>query len=161
MVIAGSLALMAPSLMLMRLTLAFWRNAVNFTDHRSRPRWSVSNIVNKKSTKRLIPVTWLSRLPRSLRHHNSHKLSYCLYISMSERLPPKQRTKVPRQQMPEREPQVRARDFGEVNMGFSAALAEKEAQRCLACADPKCVHGCPVGVKVREVVDLVVEGDYS
>jgi glutamate synthase (NADPH/NADH) small chain len=80
---------------------------------------------------------------------------------MAERLPPKQRTKVPRQQMPERAAQVRARDFGEVNMGFSAALAEKEAQRCLACADPKCVHGCPVGVKVREVVDLVLDGDYA
>ena len=36
----------------------------------------------------------------------------------------------------------------------------KEAQRCLACADPKCVHGCPVGVKVREVVDLVLDGEY-
>jgi glutamate synthase (NADPH/NADH) small chain len=80
---------------------------------------------------------------------------------MAERLPPKQRTKIPRQQMPEREAVDRARDFCEVNIGFSAALAEKEAQRCLACADPKCVHGCPVGVKVREIVDLVLEGDYS
>jgi glutamate synthase (NADPH/NADH) small chain len=47
-----------------------------------------------------------------------------------------------------------------VNLGFDAAVAEKEAQRCLACADPKCVHGCPVGVKVREVVDLVLDGEY-
>ena len=62
--------------------------------------------------------------------------------------------------MPERVAQERARDFCEVNLGFDAALAEKEAQRCLACADPKCVHGCPVGVKVREVVDLVLDGEY-
>jgi glutamate synthase (NADPH/NADH) small chain len=80
---------------------------------------------------------------------------------MAERLPPKLRTKIPRQQMPEREALDRARDFCEVNIGFSRALAEKEAQRCLACADPKCVQGCPVGVKVREVVDFVLEGDYS
>jgi glutamate synthase (NADPH/NADH) small chain len=80
---------------------------------------------------------------------------------MAERLPPKQRTKIPRQRMPERESRLRARDFCEVNLGFSAALAEKEAQRCLACADPKCVYGCPVGVKVREVVDLVLDGEYS
>ena len=79
---------------------------------------------------------------------------------MAERLPPKARTKIPRQQMPERDAHERARDFLEVNMGFDAALAEKEAQRCLACADPKCVHGCPVGVKVREVVDLVLDGQY-
>jgi glutamate synthase (NADPH/NADH) small chain len=80
---------------------------------------------------------------------------------MSDRLPPKQRTKIPRQQMPERDARARARDFREVNIGFSAALVEKEAQRCLACADPKCVHGCPVGMKVREVVDLVLDGDYA
>lgn len=79
---------------------------------------------------------------------------------MAERLPPKARTKIPRQQMPERGAHERARDFIEVNVGFDAALAEKEAQRCLACADPKCVHGCPVGVKVREVVDLVLQGEY-
>jgi glutamate synthase (NADPH/NADH) small chain len=47
-----------------------------------------------------------------------------------------------------------------VNLGLDAALAEKEAQRCLACADPKCVQGCPVGVKIREVVDLVMDGEY-
>jgi glutamate synthase (NADPH/NADH) small chain len=62
--------------------------------------------------------------------------------------------------MPERVAQERAHDFYEVNLGFDAALAGKEAQRCLACADPKCVHGCPVGVKVREVVDLVLDGQY-
>ncbi len=62
--------------------------------------------------------------------------------------------------MPERDAQERAHNFCEVNSGFDLALAEKEAQRCLACADPKCVHGCPVGVKVREVVDLVIEGEY-
>jgi glutamate synthase (NADPH/NADH) small chain len=79
---------------------------------------------------------------------------------MGKRLPPKQRTQIPRQQMPEQEPRVRAGNFREVNLGFHAAVAEKEAQRCLACADPKCVHGCPVGVKVREVVDLVLDGEY-
>jgi len=62
--------------------------------------------------------------------------------------------------MPERNAAERAGDFGEVNSGFDVALAGKEAQRCLACADPKCVHGCPVGVKVREVIDLVLDGEY-
>lgn len=62
--------------------------------------------------------------------------------------------------MPERDAHERAHNFREVNLGLDAALAEKEAQRCLECADPKCVHGCPVGVKVREVVDLVLDGEY-
>ncbi len=79
---------------------------------------------------------------------------------MAERLPPKERTKVPRQEMPERDAQERACNFDEVNLGFESALAEKEAQRCLSCTDPKCMHGCPVGVQVREFVDLVLEGNY-
>ena len=79
---------------------------------------------------------------------------------MAERLPPKQRTKIPRQDMPEQDPHERARNFEEVNLGLESAIAEKEAQRCLSCNDPKCVHGCPVGVQVREFVDLVVDGEY-
>lgn len=79
---------------------------------------------------------------------------------MAERLPPKERTKLPRQSMPEQDPRLRARNFGEVNLGLDVVVAEKEAQRCLECNDPKCVHGCPVGVQIREFVDLVMEGEY-
>lgn len=62
--------------------------------------------------------------------------------------------------MPERDAHERAQSFCEVNLGFDSALAVKEAQRCLECSDPKCVHGCPVGVQVREVIDLVLDGYY-
>ncbi len=79
---------------------------------------------------------------------------------MAEKLPPKQRTKVPRQPMPEQDASARVRNFREVNLGFDAVIAEKEAQRCLECADPKCVHGCPIGMQIREIVDLVRQGEY-
>jgi glutamate synthase (NADPH/NADH) small chain len=62
--------------------------------------------------------------------------------------------------MPEQDPAERAHNFVEVNLGLDAAVAEREAQRCLACNDPKCVQGCPVGVQIREFVDLVLEGEY-
>ena len=62
--------------------------------------------------------------------------------------------------MPELDPSARSHDFREANLGFDFALAQKEAQRCLACVNPKCVHGCPVGVQVREVIDLVLHGEY-
>jgi glutamate synthase (NADPH/NADH) small chain len=32
--------------------------------------------------------------------------------------------------------------------------------RCLECAHPKCIDGCPVGVKVKDFVALVLTGDY-
>ncbi len=79
---------------------------------------------------------------------------------MAERLPPKERTKIPRQAMPEQLACERAQNFAEVNRGFESAVAEKEAQRCLTCSDPKCVQGCPVGVQVREFVDFVLQGEY-
>jgi glutamate synthase (NADPH/NADH) small chain len=79
---------------------------------------------------------------------------------MAERLPPKERTKIERQTMPEQDAAERAHNFTEVNLGLDAAVAEREAQRCLTCNDPKCVQGCPVGVQIREFVDLVLEGEY-
>jgi glutamate synthase (NADPH/NADH) small chain len=68
--------------------------------------------------------------------------------------------KIPRQAMPEQDPHKRAHNFDDVNLGFDAALAQREAQRCLTCVDPKCVHGCPVGVKIRDVVELVRQGEF-
>jgi glutamate synthase (NADPH/NADH) small chain len=79
---------------------------------------------------------------------------------MPDPLPPKERMKIPRQEMPQQDAQERVENFSEVNLGFDAALAEKESLRCLSCVDPKCVHGCPVGVKVREVIELVRQGEY-
>jgi glutamate synthase (NADPH/NADH) small chain len=80
---------------------------------------------------------------------------------MKNPLSMKERVKIPRQKMPEQEPSVRRTNFDEVNLGLAAAVAGTEASRCIECADPKCVKGCPVGVKVREFVDLVLAGDYK
>jgi len=79
---------------------------------------------------------------------------------MPNALTPKDRTKIPRQKMPEQEPQERRGNFQEVNLGLDFALAKQEATRCLECANPKCVAGCPVGVKVKEFVALVLDGKY-
>ncbi|HTZ95784.1 MAG TPA: NADPH-dependent glutamate synthase [Terriglobales bacterium] len=75
-------------------------------------------------------------------------------------VPIKERMKVPRQHMPEQAPLLRAANFKEVNLGYSEELARHEAQRCLECAKPSCVDHCPVGVKVKDFVRLVVAGDY-
>ncbi len=75
-------------------------------------------------------------------------------------IPPKDRMKIPRQKMPEQPALERRQNFEEVNLGLLQELAAIEASRCIECAKPACVKGCPVGVKVREFVDLVVSGDY-
>src|ERR1700751_2243316 len=75
-------------------------------------------------------------------------------------LPLKQRMKVPRQHMPEQLAEIRATNFTEVNLGYPAELARQEALRCLECAKPACTDKCPVGVKVKEFVQLIVAGDF-
>ena len=51
--------------------------------------------------------------------------------------------------------------FNEVNLGFDPTLALAEAARCLECAKATCTQGCPVQVDVRELVRLVLAGDYG
>ncbi|HYL86717.1 MAG TPA: NADPH-dependent glutamate synthase [Candidatus Angelobacter sp.] len=76
-------------------------------------------------------------------------------------LPMKERIKVPRQMMPEQDAAQRSTNFTEVNLGFSAELARQEALRCLECAKATCMQRCPVGVKVKEFVQLIVAGDFA
>lgn len=66
----------------------------------------------------------------------------------------------PRQTMPSRLPEERGADFDEVNLGFTEALAQLEAERCLQCRRPICVEGCPVGVRIPEFIQLVTQQDY-
>jgi len=72
----------------------------------------------------------------------------------------KERMKIARTHMPEQDATARSRNFEEVNLGISAETAQIEATRCIGCAKPGCVTDCPVGVKIREVVDLIYAGDY-
>lgn len=50
--------------------------------------------------------------------------------------------------------------FDEVNLGFTEARAQFEAQRCLQCQDPACERGCPVRIPIRAFIQQVVEGRY-
>ena len=63
--------------------------------------------------------------------------------------------------MPEQDPQVRARNFKEVTLGYTAEMAVAEAGRCLKCKNPKCVEGCPVNVRIPEFIAKVQEGDFK
>jgi glutamate synthase (NADPH/NADH) small chain len=80
------------------------------------------------------------------------------------KLPPaefKERTKLKRHPMPEQDPKARARNFEEVNLGFTAETAIAEAKRCLLCPKFPCSAGCPVHVKIPEFIDLVSQGDFA
>ncbi|MCK4660982.1 MAG: NADPH-dependent glutamate synthase [Phycisphaerae bacterium] len=72
---------------------------------------------------------------------------------------PAERMKIPRQSMPEQEPEVRAHNFNEVNLGMDIETARLESERCLCCKDAKCVSGCPVGIDIAGFVGAVADGD--
>jgi len=79
---------------------------------------------------------------------------------MRKAIPVKERMKLPRQKMPEREPGERNKDFKEVNIGLSAEAAVAEARRCMDCANPQCMSGCPVGIDIPSFVKLVEQGRF-
>jgi glutamate synthase (NADPH/NADH) small chain len=69
--------------------------------------------------------------------------------------------KIQRAQMPEQDPVERGHNFLEVNLGLPVECAQQESMRCIECKQPAtCISTCPVAVKVRDFLDLVLAGDY-
>ena len=80
---------------------------------------------------------------------------------MSEKPVKPKKEKIPRQIMPEQEPQVRARNFKEVPLGYTPEMAMTEAKRCLQCKKPVCVEGCPVEIDIPGFIQLIKEGEFT
>ena len=64
-------------------------------------------------------------------------------------------------EMPEQDPVVRAGNFDEVALGYTAEMAMDEAKRCLNCKNPACRTGCPVSVRIPEFIAKVAEGEFE
>jgi glutamate synthase (NADPH/NADH) small chain len=79
----------------------------------------------------------------------------------TEPLPKKERMKIERGHMIEQDAMARARNFAEVNLGYSEQLAIMEADRCLQCPKPYCIDGCPVAINIPNFIRLVGEGDIK
>lgn len=61
--------------------------------------------------------------------------------------------------MPEQDPKVRAGNFEEVALGYTAELATAEAARCLQCKTAPCRQGCPVEIDIPAFIAQLKEGD--
>ncbi len=70
-------------------------------------------------------------------------------------LPPKQT------HMPERDAHERARNFKEVNLGYTLEDALGEAERCIQCAKPTCMSGCPVSIDIPRFIKYVAVRDFD
>ncbi len=72
----------------------------------------------------------------------------------------KDRVAIPRVQMPERDPMVRRHNHDEVNLGLTPEQAMGEARRCLDCANPTCISGCPVEVNIPKFIKNIERGEF-
>ena len=74
---------------------------------------------------------------------------------------PKERTQIERVKMPELDPVYRATTrTEEVNIGLTKEMAMTEAKRCLDCAKPSCVEGCPVNINIPSFVKNIERGEF-
>ncbi len=73
----------------------------------------------------------------------------------------KERTQIERVVMPELDAEYRATTrLEEVNTGLSEEQALCEAKRCLDCANPECVQGCPVNINIPSFVKNIERGEF-
>ncbi len=61
----------------------------------------------------------------------------------------------------EQPPEIRAKNFQEVCLGYTEEEARQEAGRCLNCKKPMCVTECPVSISIPEFIQHVKNGEFE
>ena len=82
-------------------------------------------------------------------------------VALRKSMKPKDRTALPRVKMNELQPEYRAHSLKEeVNLGLTKEQALVEAKRCLDCANPSCMEGCPVGIHIPDFIKNIERGEF-
>ena len=61
----------------------------------------------------------------------------------------------------EQDPEVRAKNFDEVCLGYSKEEAMEEAARCFNCKNAKCIQGCPVSINIPAFIQEILKDDIE
>lgn len=82
-------------------------------------------------------------------------------VALRKSMKPKERTAIARVKMPELDPEYRSHTrVEEVNLGLSEEQAVTEAKRCLDCANPTCMTGCPVSINIPTFIKNIERGEF-
>lgn len=81
-------------------------------------------------------------------------------VKLRKSIKPKERMSIERVEMSELPPVYRAHSLREeVNRGLTIDEAMQEAKRCLDCANPGCVKGCPVSIDIPGFIKNIERGE--
>ena len=80
-------------------------------------------------------------------------------VELREQIKAKERSQIERVKMTEEDSELRIKSNTEVNKGITLEEAKLEAQRCLDCANPACMEGCPVGIDIPRFIKNIERGD--
>ncbi len=80
------------------------------------------------------------------------------YLTKIDELKTKDRMKIPAQEMPAQDPEIRSHNLDEVALGYTMEQARIEAMRCLQCVKKNCIEDCPVKIDIPRFIDHVAHG---
>ncbi|WP_075590789.1 NADPH-dependent glutamate synthase [Labilibacter marinus] len=72
----------------------------------------------------------------------------------------KERTQQVRVKMNEVDANERIKSYVEVNAGLNVEQAQAEASRCIDCANPTCISGCPVEINIPKFIKRIEQGEF-
>lgn len=114
----------------------------------------------------MLPLNWrktaeAAMLDGVVQRRSIAKQLCIYYTSFMPNLSVKERLAIAPQEMPVQEPVVRAKNIGEVALGYTTEQAKTEAERCLACKNAPCAGGCPVGVQIPRFIAEIQKSDFK
>ncbi len=83
------------------------------------------------------------------------------YLINIDGLKTKDRMKIPAQEMPAQDPEIRSHNLEEVALGYTIEQARIEAMRCLQCVKKNCVDDCPVQIDIPRFIDHLAHGQMD
>jgi glutamate synthase (NADPH/NADH) small chain len=102
-----------------------------------------------------------------MNHHTPEKLGeearklIADYVIHVDDMKAKERTKIPSQEMPSQDPEIRSHNLEEVALGYTVDQARIEAMRCLQCVKKSCVEDCPVKIDIPRFVNHIAHSEFQ